>query len=43
MAWIFALGIISLCVFHKMFRQIIFWLVGLGMLGIVIAVMAALH
>ena len=30
MIWIFALGIITLAVFHLGFRQIVFWVAGLG-------------
>lgn len=43
MIWLFALGIIGLCVFHKTFRQTVFWLAGIAALGVVIAVMAGLH
>ena len=43
MAWIFALGIIWLCLIHDGFRKLCFWLGGLGIVGIMIAVAAGLH
>lgn len=31
MAWIFALGIIALAVFHRGFRMVLFWIVGVAL------------
>lgn len=33
MAWIFALGIIALGVFHRGFRRVAFWMLGIGGTG----------
>jgi hypothetical protein len=40
MIWIFALGIIWLCVVHEGFRKVVFWIGGIGA-GLFVMVMIA--
>jgi len=44
MVWLFALGIVWLCVAHKGFREVVFWIAGITA-GICIAVVlfAVIH
>jgi hypothetical protein len=38
MIWLFALGIITLAVYHQGFRKVIYWILGLGAAGIAVSI-----